>query len=439
MEGWKKWISESQERAVVSVALEDLEESLAILARRNVEATVLGTFTNNKMLVVYNGDEKIIDLSYDFLENGLPTQKFEAKWEKPQRNEIEPGTPVDWIAALESVFSDGDCASKEEIQRRYDYGVQGTTVLAPFTGVSLDCPNDAVIKAPLRGKPYGFVEAAAKDPRLSYIDPYQGSINTATLAMAKFVAHGGNPNEAYWINNYISGKVRTPEMMGLMHRCVKGVCAAMDAYKTPVISGKDSFSSSHEKEHVLPYVAISVSGPIPDIGKTVSSDIKEIGSTVVLVGQLDSRMGGSVFNKIHGVVGNELPEVDTQVANQVFSSVHQAIQAGKVSAAKAVSEGGVVKAVGEMCFGGHCGINIQLSEGIEPEKFLFNETPGTFVIEVKDAAEAEELFGNVPYQVLGATSAVNNLKATNGNEELFSASMNLLKRAWKKPMGRIFA
>lgn len=443
LEGWKKWLSESQERAVAAISPENVEKAMEIFRRYNVGATILGEFTDDKRLVVYNSEEKLVDLSYDFLGNGLPTQKFESTWVKQVRNEVEPGTPIDWGATLEAILAEVDVCSKEEIQRRYDYGVQGTTALAPFTGVNLDCPNDALVKMPLLGESYGFVEAAAKAPRLSYIDPYQGSLNTSALAMARFVAHGGNPDEAYWINNYMSGKVRTPEMMGLMRRCVMGVCDSMDIFDSPVISGKDSFSSTFidaikYPHHVLPYVCISVSGPIPDVENTISSDIKETGSTLILLGKQDPRMGGSIYYKINGVVGNELPAVDSAVANQVNNVYHQAVQTGRIKSAKAVGEGGVAATVAQMCFGNDCGVQLDLPEEMEmPERFLFNETPETFVIEVQDPAEAAKLFPDVPYVVLGTTIDEKQMKVKIGEGELFSVSTDRLNRVWKETLERV--
>ena len=47
------WISESQERMVLSVPPKDIDKLIAVFANENVEATVIGEFTDSKRLELY--------------------------------------------------------------------------------------------------------------------------------------------------------------------------------------------------------------------------------------------------------------------------------------------------------------------------------------------------------------------------------------------------
>ncbi len=47
MSPWEIWISESQERMTMAVPEDNVEKLLELFAKRGVEATVVGTYTDN--------------------------------------------------------------------------------------------------------------------------------------------------------------------------------------------------------------------------------------------------------------------------------------------------------------------------------------------------------------------------------------------------------
>src|SRR6185437_9721263 len=184
----------------------------------------------------------------------------------------------------------------------------------------------------------------------------------------------------------------------------------MDVLGVPVISGKDSLSSTYrgsdgEVIKIPPVYTASVFGRIPDVEKTMTTDLKKTyGSTLVLVGQLDDGMGGSTYYDIAGGSSNDIPMIDLGSMPDVLTAVHDQIEAGKVLACHDVSEGGVMTTISEMCFGGSGGVRVQLPWGVDPEAFLFSETAGCFVVEVEEGADVEAMFGDLPHTVLGFTT-----------------------------------
>ena len=77
---WEIWLSEAQERMVLAVPPQSLEHLLEICAIEEVEASIIGTFTNSHCLVVtYNG-QTIADLPMSFLHDGRPDRTLEAVW-----------------------------------------------------------------------------------------------------------------------------------------------------------------------------------------------------------------------------------------------------------------------------------------------------------------------------------------------------------------------
>ena len=160
---------------------------------------------------------------------------------------------------------------------------------------------------------------------------------------------------------------------------------------------------------------MSVFGKIPDAKKTVSSDFKKVGSTIVLVGKQNF---------------NNPPHVDLKLLPKVLDTLYKTIQTGKVLSCHDVSEGGLITSIFEMCLGGVMGAIINTSKD-----FLFNETAGCFITEVENEKIAQKLFQGIPYQILGKTQKQNNIKV----EKLFEVSVSQLSKAWKKPMEEIFS
>ncbi len=420
---WEIWVSESQERMIVVLQKKNLKKFEKICQKYNTQASVLGKFDGSKKLNIYFDKEQICNLDMRFLHHGLPKRTLEARNPKHEIRNINsptpPNTPKEWIKILEKVLSSGDVCSKEPIVRMYDHTVQGTSALPPFTGVKMDGPNDAVVIRPLLDKPYGMIVSHGLNPALNNIDPYWGSIWAATEAVANYAAVGGDYKEASLINNYI-WPFPDEESLWSLDQSVTAVCDFMKTLKIPVISGKDSLSSTYRNESIVikipPVLCISVFGKIPDVTKTVTSDFKKIGSTIVLVGKQDVK-------------------VDLKVLPKVLEKIHQAIISGKVLASHDVSEGGLITTIFEMCLGGGVGAHL---EGGRRDSFqvemLFNETAGCFIVEVENEKIAKDLFNNIPYQILGKTQKENNIKV----DKLFEVSVAQLSKAWKKPMEEIF-
>lgn len=439
---WEIWISESQERMVLAVSPDNIEEFQRLAARFNVEATDLGFFDGEKRMKVFYGNEIVADLDYEFLIHGLPQRVMEARFVQEVFEEPKIEEPVDWVDTFKMIMAHGNVCSKLPIVEQYDTTVQGGSVLVPYGGEKLDSPNDAAVVRPLLDKPYGVIVSHGINPILTKIDPRRGAIWSATEAVSNLVSAGGDYREMVLCGNYVS-PVPDEQYMGSLDIQVDAVNEFLDAIKRPIVSGKDSLSSTYTyrdgtKLHIPPVVNISTLGKIPDVEKTMSADFKKTGSTVVLVGKMHPGMGGSTYYDVNGFVGNNVPEIDLQLLPNVFKTIHSGIEQGEITACHDVSEGGIAGAVAEMAFGGDLGVELGIDIQTRPDFFLFNETAGMFIVEIDNPTIAEELFGDVPYMVLGKTTIEKNFTVNTNGRELFHLDIDELKEAWKEPMRRLF-
>ncbi|MBI2621744.1 MAG: phosphoribosylformylglycinamidine synthase subunit PurL [Candidatus Levybacteria bacterium] len=455
---WEIWVSESQERMILAVAKKNVKKILEICKKFNAEASVLGKFTNTKKLEVYYGEKLVADLSMEFLHHGLPQRKMTAhnsslhdspllasshigrgiKGEGPEA----PKNHRDWINVFKKVLSHGNVASKEPIVRLYDHSVQGTNDLQPYSGEKLDGPNDAVVLRPFLNKKYGVVISHGLNSVLNNIDPYWGSIWAGIEALSNYVSVGGNIEEASLINNYI-WPFPNEESLWSLDKSVDAVVDLMKGIGIPVVSGKDSLSSTYRKGDVVikipPVLCISVFGKIPDATKTITSDFKKTGSVICLVGSLDiDSMGGSVYFDIKSLLGAKVPKVDLKEFKKIAKTIYRGIQNGEILSAHDISEGGPISAIFDMCVGGDMGANLKLPNSKRLDYFLFNETTGTFIVEVENEELAKKLFQGVPLKIIGKTQKEKRIEVRN-SQKVFSADLYELKRAWKAPMQRLFA
>lgn len=449
---WEIWLSESQERMVLAAAPEFAERVLEICSAHNVEATVLGVFTNDQRLVVTYHGVSVCDLTMQFLHDGLP-QRVMTAWEPAARPVAsaavpEPETPEVWMRVYQAVLAHGNVCSKEPIVRMYDHSVQGTSALPPFSGAQHDGPNDAAVIRPLLDQPYGLIVAHGLNPVLNRLDPYAGSLWAAVEALANYVAVGGDFREAALIDNFI-WPFPDEESLWDLDRAVDACCAVMEAFKLPFVSGKDSLSSTYRRgDFVLkipPVLCVSVFGKISDVTKTVTADFKHAGSHIVLVGKPDvTAMGGSVYYDIHGQSGGRVPQVDLQGLPKLFDWLHVHLGNGDILACHDISEGGLAAALAEMCFGGSRGAMIDIPDGWEDrlDEILFNETAGCFLLEVDNDQlpylQNASLTDQIPCAVIGQVVLRQTIAVYRNDEPLFTLPLDQLKSAWQQPMKEVF-
>ena len=134
------WISESQERMVLAVPPEHIDELLKLFASEDVEAAVIGEFTDDKQLQLFYQGNQVGDLDMEFLHEGWPQWQMKAVWQPPQHPEPDFAQPKDLGKSLKDILGSWNVCSKEWVIRQYDHEVQGGSVLKPLVGVTMTAP-----------------------------------------------------------------------------------------------------------------------------------------------------------------------------------------------------------------------------------------------------------------------------------------------------------
>ncbi|MBP7821210.1 phosphoribosylformylglycinamidine synthase, partial [Candidatus Saccharibacteria bacterium] len=167
--------------------------------------------------------------------------------------------------------------------------------------------------------------------------------------------------------------------------------------------------------------------------------IKQPGKTkLYLVGKPDQNMGGSTYYDVLDGSSNLVPSVDEENLVNVLQNITKVIANEQILSCHDISEGGLATAVAEMCFGGKSGASIRIPDSVDPEKFMFSENAGCFVVEVPVETNLRELMPNVPLTPIGFTNTDQEIIVDSGIERLFSEKTDELINAWQAPMKEIF-
>jgi phosphoribosylformylglycinamidine synthase len=441
------WVSESQERMLLAVPPDKVERILAIFRGEDVEAIVIGEFTDDRRLKLFYNGTLVCDLDMEFLHNGLPQLEREALWQPPRHPEPDFPQPPDLKEDLKKILGSWNVCSKEWVIRQYDHEVQGTSVLKPLVGAANDGPGDAAVIRPLPDSNKGIIVSNGINPKYGDIDTYWMAASAIDEALRQVIAVGGTLDEVALLDNFCWGNPEKPDRLGGLVRAAQACYDTAIVYGTPFISGKDSLYNEYEtgKESICipPTLLISAMAVMDDVNKVVSMDCKRAGGLIYIIGATYKELGGSHYYAIRGHVGNSIPKVYPEKGKKLMNALSAAMNKGLVSACHDLSEGGIGVAAAEMAFAGGLGMtinlkNVPLAESIERDDFiLFSESNTRFIAEVapEKKEDFEKAMSGVDFAEIGQVTDNKKFEVYGRNGKVvLSTSIAELKEAWQKPL-----
>lgn len=445
------WVSEAQERMVVFVEPEKLNELLKLAAVNDVEATVIGQVNDSQKLVVKYRERVVADLPMDFLHRGWRSIRRRAVWIRPDVSEPFVPRYESLDELLLKLLASPNIASKEWVTRQYDHEVQAGTVGKPFCGENNIGPSDAAVIMPVRGSNRACVIACGLCPRYGMIDPYWMAASAIDEALRNCVATGGDIERTAILDNFCWGNPERPEQLGALVRAAEACYEIARGFRVPFISGKDSLynefrSGSGDNVSIPGTLLISAVSVIPDGRKTVSVDFKRPDSLVYLVGETKPELGGSEFMRLHGGLGRDVPKVEPKKARRLMKQLGIAIRGGLVLACHDLSEGGLGVAVVEMAIAGGLGVRLNLrkvpgASQFEQDGFLlFSESNSRFLCEVSPAFRYrfERILKGLPWAVIGRTTDKPEVVIKGlGNKDVARVRISEAEQVWRRSLTNV--
>jgi phosphoribosylformylglycinamidine synthase len=435
---WEIYLSESQERMLITVPPDNLERVMAVFEKEDVIATAIGTLTPERRLkLTYNG-ETVSDIDMAFLFNPCTSSKV-ATIEKPTLTEPEFPEPPNLTETLLQLLSAPNIASKESVIRTYDHEVKGNTTLKPLQGEYAG-PNDAAVIKPLDDSLKCLTISCGMNPNYGKIDAYWMAASAIDEAIRNNIAVGGR--RISLLDNFTWGNPEKTERLGSLVRACEACYDFSVAFKAPFISGKDSLYNESPLGPVTPTLLITAVGVIPNIQSTTSMDLKAPGNLLYIIGETFNELGGSEYYKLKGYIGASVPKVKGAKAKRTFKAVTKAIDEGLVKSCHDLSEGGLAVAAAEMAFAGGCGLELDLrkipgKELARNDFTLFSESNSRFLIEVAEAdrKDFEELMKGKGCALIGKVTKEQKLiiHGLDGKVAVDS-SLDALRYSWKKTL-----
>jgi len=450
LEPWEIWVSESQERMVLSVPKNKLPGLEEILREEICEHCVLGEFTDDKRLIVKFKGSEILNLDLLFLHHELPKIEKTAVYIKPPQKTLPPKKPGrDYSEILREILSHPNVCSRKSIIRQYDFEVQGGTVVKPLLSPN-DSPCDAVVIWPHSAtgdmKDYlGFAVSHGFNPLIGKLDAKQMAIEAVDEAIRNLLCVGADIERASLMDNFCAGDPSDKKMMGAFAVAAEALLEASLSFKAPFISGKDSFYNQSKdargREKSIPLsLLISAIAPVQDIRKSLTINFKKPGNPVYIVGQTKPGMGASIYNEVETSGNTFVSASNPRRAQACYKKILLAIRKGCVAAAHDISQGGLLTTLTEMGFG-RIGVEIDIrlmpaERGTGEVERLFGESSSRIVLEVRKKEEKNFIrsMKGVAAAKIGYTTKEPVISVSNGSRLLLRQNTQDLFLFWNREL-----
>ncbi|MEM3745293.1 MAG: phosphoribosylformylglycinamidine synthase subunit PurL [Candidatus Bathyarchaeia archaeon] len=435
---WEIYISESQERMLLTVPEENLERTLEVFRDEDVEATSIGRLTDDSVLRIFYRGFNVAEVDIPFLFS--PPRSFRrAVFVKPRLEEPVFEEAKDLTDHLLKILSSPNVASKESVVRTYDHEVKGNTVLKPFCGKN-NGPSDAAVIKPLDDSWRGVVISCGMNPQYGKIDAYWMAASAIDEAIRNNVAVGGR--RIALLDNFVWGNPEKPDRMGSLVRACMACYRFAKGFGTPFISGKDSLYNESPLGPVTPTLLITAVGVTPDVRRIVTMDLKEPGNLLYIVGCTYAELGGSEYYRLMGFLGKTVPKVRLREARRSMRAISRAISGGYVRACHDLSEGGLAVAAAEMAFAGGLGLEISLknvprgNNVYRSDHVLFSESNSRFLVEVPEKCRDrfEASVRGAAYALIGRVKSDKSFVIYGlDGRRVVETDIDALLNAWRNP------
>jgi phosphoribosylformylglycinamidine synthase subunit PurL len=421
---YEMMLSESQERMVI-VARKGREEELErIFHRWGLEVANIGEITATGRAVLTWRGETAADIPIRPLTEEAPVYRrpvaepadLAARWQAP-----EVPQPDDLRGALERLLATPELASKEWIWQQYDSTVRTNTAQGPG--------GDAAVLL-LKGTPSGLGMTCDVNPVYCHLDPRRGGAQAVAEAVRNLACVGAEPVGLTDCLNF--GNPERPEVSWEFRECVRGMSEACRALGVPVISGNVSFYNETEGRSIYPTPAVAMVGVIPNLASLPEPWFQREGDRVVLLGEDRSDFGGAAYLRLlYEIEQGRPPAVDLEAELRLAELLRSTIVRGWLRTAHDLSEGGLLIALAEACFGRRRLLGARVEVPLEGAD-LFSESQARAIVACSPAAvesllrEAEE--AGVPARDIGEVGGTD-LEVRTGGETL-KASVAALHEIW---------
>lgn len=374
MTPYEVMLSESQERMLVIVKQDGLDEVRAVFEHWDLHSDVIGRVTDDGMIRILEEGNVVAEIPATLLTDECPTyvRTGVESLEVIELRSFDPHTLPDVgqmsvptaSEALLRLLASPNIGSRLPVTQTYDSTIMTNTVVGPGHG-------DAAVMR-IKGTNRGLAMKTDCNPRYCYLDPYTGGLHAVLEAARNISCVGG---EAVAFTNCLNfGNPERPEVYFQLKRAIEGMAAACRAIEAPVVSGNVSLYNQTGAEAILPTPTIGGVGILDDVHQHVGSAFHREGS-VYLIGAAAATLGATEYLEcIHQKIAGAPPSIEIDIEIAVQDLTRQAIRNRLVVAAHDCSEGGLTVTLAECCISGGVGGRFDVSDLLADNSDRIDET-----------------------------------------------------------------
>jgi len=452
------WCNEAQERYVLLVGDDRIEEFKTLCDRERCPASVIGKLTDDGNLVVTDRDfgNRVVDMPMEMLLGNPP---------KMERNVTRQPLPDDKLdldgielqEAAMRVLRFPAVADKSFLIHIGDRTVGGLSARDQLVGPWQVPVSDVAITASSFNNKTGEAMAMGeRTPLASTNAPASGRMAVAESITNIAAAPIENLSKVRLSANWMAAAGHPGEDANLFDT-VKAVgdelCRAIGV-AIPV--GKDSMSlqtrwedDGNEYQVVAPVsLIVSAFAPVTDVTGHLTPELRATEETSYLLrfdlGQGANRMGGSCLLQAYQQTGGRTPDLDDPaLLSGFFAAIQEMNSRSILLAYHDRSDGGLFVTVAEMIFASRIGVSLTLEGSrVDLLRQLFSEELGAVVqVEKKHLTQVQmvlDRFG-VATSAIGRVGGAAKLTIQNNDEVVIELDRATMQREWSEMSYRIQA
>jgi len=430
--------SESQERMLLIVTPSRVPTVLAVAERWGVPATVIGTVTDTRRLVVTWHGETVVDVPPGSLADDGPVyarplrEPSDLPLLRADRAETlpRPSTGDELRDTLLRLAASPNLCDKTWVTEQYDRYVLGNTVLAQ--------PEDAGVVRVDEQTGLGIALATDGNGRYCRLDPYHGAKLALAEAYRNVAVTGAEPIAVTNCLNF--GSPEDPQVMWQFAEAVRGLADGCLELGIPVTGGNVSFYNQTGAVPINPTPVVGVLGVLADVAERVPMGLRPEPDILFLLGETRVELSGTEWAAVvHGHLGGRPPAVNLGREKLLAAVIADAARRGHLAAAHDLSDGGLAQALVEVTLRHGVGAVITVPEEADAFVALFSESTGRALVAVPrghdKAFSALAAEHDLPCVALGhATPGTATLEV----RREFAIGLDELRAAWSGTLPALF-
>ena len=419
-------LSESQERMLVEIREEDINDFMDIMSKYNISASNIGhLIKDDKYIINFNG-KQVAMLPLSFLVRGVPKQKLlsEKDNNKIHLNLIQINDNYSLKDIILNMLSSSNVYSKKWLEYQFKNINNNYTYYNSVTNKK----DPSILKITNNE---GIVVSCGCNPYISNIDPYYGIQYSIVENIMNLAIKGSN--YLCLVNNLNFGDPNEPHQYWFLEQSIYGMRDLCKKLNLPVVGGNVSlYNESKEfNQTILPTVSIGIISKINLLNKIPSSIFQSINETIYIIGETDIDFYSNKFYKKNTNINNN-KKINKKIPdniNNIITCVINLINSNLITSSYYVSGYAIISSIANMIE--NIGVSLDLSYLNTTNNeyilnYLFSESPCRVIISTSNPKEVEKKMSGLKYQKIGYTNNKEGINISINNKEIVSITIKEL-------------